>query len=101
MDNQEQVACTNWLISIMAEEAGLGVMVAGHDPIEGINLKDGESIGYPADEWEPVITKHLGTKLSNRIARLLLRTGNYWEAWPELTDAELGVIMKAGADAYL
>ena len=91
MDIREQKACNLWLRSLMAEDAGPGRLT-------GSWKADGQpNESHPQSQFTTLLHKHLTSSLVDHIQILIDRTGNYWEAWPQLTEAELGEVMKAGA----
>ena len=95
MDNTEQMACKMWLVALMAEHAGEGETF-------GIYVNTpAPDIDYLDYEYVYALNTHLSEPLVERLMELCIQYNGFWLAWPCLTEAELGEVMKAGAARFL
>ena len=88
MEPEEGRACANWLRSLVAEAYG--------PPLP--NKPDGV-MAYPTDHIRTVLLNHVSPQLTTKVMDSGRPTGP--PHWEELTEADLGTIMKAGAARFL
>ena len=92
---EEQQACDLWVKSAMAEFAGKPEF-----KVPATNSADGSSSFYDASEWKAMFRATVPT-IAERILEAATISTNLWVIWPQLTEAELGIIMQAGAARFL
>ncbi len=97
MEPEEQQAIQKWLIAKIAEHAG----VARRERPSKVGC--GICVGYRRNQWQDMFNASLPPALCERIQQLINKTPEigYWDVWPQLTEAELGIIMQAGAAGFL
>ena len=98
MNHQEQLACSEWFRSIMAEGAGQGRVVTSGNVFQKLGLVN---INYSTQDVRRVLCNHLPEELECRMRTIALVYRGYWWVWSCLSDADIGTIMQAGAARFL
>lgn len=100
MEPEEQKACDGWMHSVLAEVVGKGQPSELKEGMPEWMAKNG-NVRYRRSEVKACLSSLIPPELVQRICSLVPLVGSYWQVWPLLTEAELGIIMQAGASKFL